>query len=247
MGITNILVNETKKEYICPSSLGLFGKPMELAWNDTGSVVSMSKAWQFLTNAYIEAPLPYKDKYKLVRKDAKIWDVVNRFGSWAGDVIKWDYEDRYHTKYDIETIDGKKYLTSSAIALEEIMLDDNYPQLIEPIYKNIGTEVRAMFEYWHDTHSIREYKIGKPFAKNVEDEEYYTLKFYADNFNKTYRERLKEAKSRGDKAPILFIDYTHVLKYTDGRVAFLDSVIDTSDEEAVKDINKNLQLKYNCV
>ena len=68
----------------------------------------------------------------------------------------------------------------------------------------------------------------------------------AKAFNKTYRERLKEAKSRGDKAPILFIDYTHVLKYTDGRVAFLDSVIDTSDEEAVKDINKNLQLNLKC-
>lgn len=244
MGITNILINETKKEYICPASLGLAGKPMELAWNDTGSIVSMSKAWQFLTNDFINAPLPYKDKYKLVRKDAKIWDLVSRFGSWSGDEIRWDYLDRYHMKYKTVIMEGKKYLTSSDIALEQIRLHDSYQQLVEPIYKNIGAEVRNMFEYWHNTNTIREYEIGKPRAENIEDEEYYTLKFYPHNFGKTYRERLKEAKEfYGDKAPFLFIGCKFILKYTDGRVDFWGGMLDTSDKKAVKNVKKLMKEK----
>lgn len=244
MGITNILVNETKKEYICPDSLGLFGKPMELAWNDTGSIVSMSKAWQFLTNDFIDAPLPYKSKYKLARKDAKIWDLVNRFGSWAGDEIRWDYNDNYYTKDKVVVMDGKKYLETSAIAKEQIKLHDSYQQLVEPIYKNIGAEVRAMFEYWHNENTIREYRIGKPYAENIEDEEYYTVKFCAENWGKTYRERLKQAKEyHGDKAPYLFISCKFILKHTDGRVDFFGGMLDTSDKEAVKNVKKLMKEK----
>ena len=244
MGITNILVNETKKEYICPDSLGLFGKPMELAWNDTGSIVSMSKAWQFLTNDFIDAPLPYKAKYKLARKDAKIWDLVNRFGSWAGDEIRWDYNDNYYTKDKVVVMDGKKYLETSAIAKEQIKLHDSYQQLVEPIYKNIGAEVRAMFEYWHNENTIREYRIGKPYAENIEDEEYYTVKFCAENWGKTYRERLKQAKEyHGDKAPYLFISCKFILKHTDGRVDFFGGMLDTSDKEAVKNVKKLMKEK----
>ena len=244
MGITNILVNETKKEYICPDSLGLFGKPMELAWNDTGSIVSISKAWQFLTNDFIDAPLPYKSKYKLARKDAKIWDLVNRFGSWAGDEIRWDYNDNYYTKDKVVVMDGKKYLETSAIAKEQIKLHDSYQQLVEPIYKNIGAEVRAMFEYWHNQNTIREYRIGKPYAENIEDEEYYTVKFCAENWGKTYRERLKQAKEyHGDKAPYLFISCKFILKHTDGRVDFFGGMLDTSDKEAVKNVKKLMKEK----
>ena len=239
MGVHNILINETRKEFIDPNSLGCLYKPNELAWNDVGSVVSMSKAWHFLTNEFVTVPYPWKDKSKckLIRSDSKIWDIVNKFGSWSGDHVRWDILENYYTKDHLETLGGKKYIAIHSVATKQVELN-GYEQLVEPIYKSIGHEVRSMFEFWHNENTIREYDIGKPVAQKIEDEEYYSLEFIPWNFGHTYLERKKEARKWGEDYPYLRVSHKYILKYRDGRKKFWDGMINTSDKEAIKNIKK---------
>ena len=155
MGVHNILINETRKEFIDPNSLGCLYKPNELAWNDVGSVVSMSKAWHFLTNEFVTVPYPWKDKSKckLIRSDSKIWDIVNKFGSWSGDHVRWDILENYYTKDHLETLGGKKYIAIHSVATKQVQLN-GYEQLVEPIYKSIG-HLRVSHKY------ILKYRDGR--------------------------------------------------------------------------------------
>jgi hypothetical protein len=242
MGISTVLLNETKKEFLMPMHIGDDAdKPGEIAsnWN---SPITMQQALYLLTNP--EASRLGVCTSNDIRNNTKLYQGYKTIGRWYGDKISWSAWDYMYEKQ--ETKKGtKNYNEVTELAHDIVENKDNIKSisgedikeniLINP-YKSIGEEVRNMFEFYYADYNIRGYQIGIPDTGNIDDERYFKIKFCRNTAYDRFR------RNYTDTNPLYRYTFKYVeAPYKGGRAHFFGSMIDTSTKEGqdeIKDAKK---------
>ena len=246
MGISAVLLNETKKEFLMPMHIGEdLDKPAEIASN-WHSPITMQQALYLLTNP--DASKLGTCTSKDIKNNTKLFQGFKTMGSWNGDTISWSAWDWLYYKEEIKK-GTKNYKEITEVAHNIVENKDNVKSisgenieediLINP-YKSIGEEVRNMFEFYYADYGIRGYQIGIPDNGNIDEERYFKIKFCR---NKAYDKFHKAHYSfKGNNKPLYKHTYQFVeAPYKGGRAHFWGSMIDTNTKEGqekIKDAKK---------
>jgi hypothetical protein len=242
MGISTVLLNETKKEFLMPMHIGDDAdKPGEIAsnWN---SPITMQQALYLLTNP--DASRLGVCTSNDIKNKTKLFQGFETIGRWYGDKISWSALDWMHNKKEIKK-GTKNYKEITELAHNIVENKDNIKSisgkeikediLINP-YKSIGEEVRNMFEFYYADYNIRGYQIGIPDVGDIDEERYFKIKFCRNTAYDRFR------RDYTDTNPLYRYTFKYVeAPYKGGRAHFFGSMIDTSTKEGqdkIKDAKK---------